>query len=128
MTVLAHASMRVASIITRNLLTHICRGYQPRVASMKLELTRNPTSQNDDDIQQSLFNDIYVSTIVFGCDAEAHVLVRMRSCLSLARSDTSRHGVLRMSRSLGRCSCSCSLVARCIAIIRSVARCCLRLR
>ena len=29
MTVLAHASMRVASIITRNLLTHICMGYQP---------------------------------------------------------------------------------------------------
>ena len=28
MTVLAHASMRVASIITRHLLTHICRGYQ----------------------------------------------------------------------------------------------------
>ena len=27
MTVLAHASMRVASIITRNLLTHM--GYQP---------------------------------------------------------------------------------------------------
>ena len=102
---------------------------QRRPVKTAKRVTRNPMSQTYDDIQQSLFNDMYVSTFVFvfGCDT-AHVLVRMRSCLSLARSDTSRHGVLRMSRSLRRCSFICRLVARCIAIIRSVARICRRLR